>query len=107
MSTDEKPSFPADYVVPAVWEFQEQEGKFSGMNRPTAGTRFEKTLPKGDHALQLYSLGTPNGIKVTMLLEELAEAKGVEYGTRTVGHVSALRSTRFSFARRRVEDQHL
>ncbi|KAJ8613269.1 hypothetical protein CTAYLR_008527 [Chrysophaeum taylorii] len=46
-----------------------------GMNRPTAGARHEAALPKGEHPLQLYSLGTPNGIKVTILLEEL----GVEY----------------------------
>lgn len=50
-----------------------------GMNRPTAGARREESLPKGDHELQLYSLGTPNGIKVTILLEELNDMKGVEY----------------------------
>jgi len=50
------------------------------MNRPTAGSRFEATLPKGEHALQLYSLGTPNGIKVTILLEEL----GIEYDAYTI-----------------------
>lgn len=62
--SDEKPSLPADYVVPKVWEFEEQEGAMGGMNRPTAGARKEQDLKKGEHDLQLYSLGTPNGIKV-------------------------------------------
>jgi GST-like protein len=74
MSTP-KPSLPADYVVPQVWEPKTIDGVFSGMNRPTAGARTQKELPRGKHPLQLYSLGTPNGIKVTILLEEL----GVEY----------------------------
>ena len=70
---------PADYKVPEVWTFEEQEGKMGAMNRPTAGPRKEQTLPKGEYPLQLYSLGTPNGVKVTILLEELAETKGVNY----------------------------
>lgn len=70
-----KPSLPESYVVPAVWTPPEMAGPFGSINRPTAGSRFEKTLPKGNHALQLYSLGTPNGQKVTILLEEL----GIEY----------------------------
>jgi GST-like protein len=74
-----KPAFPADYVVPKVWEFEQQEGAMGGMNRPTAGKRSEQALPKGEHELQLYSLGTPNGIKCTILLEELNDLKGVEY----------------------------
>jgi hypothetical protein len=79
MSTEPTPTLPADYVVPAVWTFEEQEGKMGGMNRPTAGARSEAVLQRGDHELQLYSLGTPNGIKVTILLEELNDLKGVEY----------------------------
>ena len=71
--------YPADYVVPKVWTFEEQGGVMGGMNRPTAGARHEKKLPKGEHELQLYSLGTPNGMKVTMLLEELNDLKGIEY----------------------------
>lgn len=55
-------------------EAQEQGGTFSGTNRPFAGAWGEdKPLPKGDHALQLYSMATPNGVKATMLLEELVE----------------------------------
>jgi len=77
--TEEMPAYPEGYKVPAVWEFVPQEGKMGGMNRPTAGARKEQALPKGEHALQLYSLGTPNGVKVTILLEELNELKGVEY----------------------------
>ncbi|MGV2389460.1 MAG UNVERIFIED_CONTAM: glutathione-dependent disulfide-bond oxidoreductase [Microcystis novacekii LVE1205-3] len=74
-----KPTFPSDYVRPKVWAPEEQEGIFGGMNRPTAGARFEKALPRGEHDIQLYSLATPNGVKVTILLEELNDLKGVEY----------------------------
>ena len=71
-----KPTLPESYVVPEVWsEPATATGPFAGLNRPTAGAREEGTLPKGEHPLQLYSLGTPNGVKVTILLEEL----GVEY----------------------------
>lgn len=74
MSTEEKPSLPAEYVVPKVWEFKELGGQWGGTNRPYAGAWGEdKPLPKGEHALQLYSMGTPNGVKVTILLEELVE----------------------------------
>ena len=62
------------YTPPKVWAWnkQKQEGnRFANINRPTAGSTFEKKLPVGKHPLQLYSLGTPNGIKVTILLEEL------------------------------------
>ena len=61
-----------NYELPRVWNAAEiNQGKFSGINRPTAGARFEQELPKGEKPFQLYSLGTPNGIKVTILLEEL------------------------------------
>ncbi|KAI2510397.1 hypothetical protein MHU86_3970 [Fragilaria crotonensis] len=74
-----KPTFPPDYVRPKIWEAEVQEGLFGGMNRPTAGARFEKILPRGTHDVQLYSLGTPNGVKVTILLEELNDLFGIEY----------------------------
>lgn len=62
------------YIPPKVWQFDsENGGAFAGINRPTAGARMEATLPRGQHKLQLYSLATPNGIKVTVLLEELLE----------------------------------
>lgn len=64
-----------DWTPPNVWTFDEESGgTFASINRPTAGARFDKELPRGKHALQLYSLGTPNGQKVTILLEELLAA---------------------------------
>lgn len=56
-----------------VWE-QANGGAFASINRPVAGATHEQTLPKGQHNLQLYSMATPNGVKVTMMLEELLEA---------------------------------
>lgn len=70
------------YVPPKVWvQDKDNGGKFASINRPTAGARHEKALPVRDAPLQLYSLNTPNGVKVNMLLEELAELgiKGAEY----------------------------
>ena len=64
------------YEVPKVWRW-EDENSSKGGNRPTAGSRFEQKLPVGEAPFQLYSLGTPNGIKVTIMLEELKEL-GVE-----------------------------
>lgn len=64
-----------DYTPPKVWTAdKENGGRFASINRPTAGARFDRDLPRGDHALQLYSLATPNGQKVTILLEELLAA---------------------------------
>ncbi len=71
-----------DYVPPAVWTWdQPSGGKFASINRPIAGPTHDAQLPLGDHPFQLYSLGTPNGVKVTIMLEELLEAghKGAEY----------------------------
>lgn len=60
------------YVPPQVWSWDDENGgEFASINRPTAGARFEKALPVGKHPLNLYSMGTPNGVKVTILLEEL------------------------------------
>ena len=76
------PNQPADYVPPAVWQWTSPSGgKFASINRPTAGPTHDKELPQGDHPLQLYSLGTPNGVKVTIMLEELLAAghRGAEY----------------------------
>ncbi|MBY5035250.1 glutathione-dependent disulfide-bond oxidoreductase [Streptococcus gallolyticus] len=61
-----------DYVKPAVWRWEDENDRPSG-NRPTAGSRFEQHLPKGNHRFQVYSLATPNGIKVPIVLEELKE----------------------------------
>jgi GSH-dependent disulfide-bond oxidoreductase len=60
------------YVVPKVWKFEKENGGvFEKINRPTAGARFDRALSKGRHPIQLYSQGTWNGMKVTILLEEL------------------------------------
>ena len=72
----------SDYVPPAVWEWKPGNGgRFANINRPIAGATHDKDLPVGKHPLQLYSLGTPNGVKVTILLEELLAAghAGAEY----------------------------
>ena len=73
---------PAGYVPPKVWEWdRDNGGQFAHINRPVSGATHEKELPVGRHPLQLYSLGTPNGVKVTVLLEELLAAGhgGAEY----------------------------
>ncbi|MES2173231.1 MAG: glutathione-dependent disulfide-bond oxidoreductase [Pseudomonadota bacterium] len=63
------------YTPPKVWTWdKENGGPFASINRPIAGATHDKALPVGDHALQLYSLATPNGQKVTILLEELLAA---------------------------------
>ena len=70
------------YTPPAVWTWnKESGGRFASINRPVAGPTHEKELPVGRHPLQLYSLGTPNGVKVTVMLEELLAAghAGAEY----------------------------
>ena len=64
----------SDWTPPKVWTNKSSGGKFANINRPTAGSTHEKLLPIGDHDLQLYSLGTPNGVKVTIMLEELLAA---------------------------------
>ena len=72
----------SEYVPPKVWTWdKESGGRFANINRPIAGATHEKELPVGKHPLQLYSLGTPNGIKVTILLEELLALgyEGAEY----------------------------
>ncbi|AIY67199.1 glutathione-dependent disulfide-bond oxidoreductase [Pseudoalteromonas piratica] len=66
------------YQPPKVWQWQPGNGgKFANINRPISGATHEKQLPEGEHPLQLYSLATPNGVKVTILLEELLE-KGIK-----------------------------
>ena len=75
------------YTPPKVWTHDsENGGRFANINRPTAGSREEKELPRGEHPFQLYSLATPNGVKASIMLEELLEAghSGAEYDAYTV-----------------------
>lgn len=89
-----------DYTPPHVWTWdQEAGGRFASINRPIAGPTHEAELPVGEHPLQLHSLATPNGVKVTVMLEELLEAghdaeydawpidilKGDQFGSGFVG----------------------
>src|ERR1700687_348899 len=71
-----------EYSPPKVWVWDKPSGgRFANINRPIAGPTHQKDLPVGRHPLQLYSLGTPNGVKVTVMLEELLAAghSGAEY----------------------------
>src|SRR4026209_1882270 len=73
---------PVDYTPPKVWSWnKESGGRFASINRPIAGATHDKELPVGRHPLQLYSLATPNGQKVTIMLEELLALghAGAEY----------------------------
>src|SRR5437764_10585918 len=75
-------SSASDYTPPKVWAWNKANGgRFANINRPIAGPTHDKELPVGRHPLQLYSQGTPNGQKVTILLEELLAAghSGAEY----------------------------
>lgn len=71
----------SEWTPPKVWKNKSSGGKFANINRPIAGKTHDKVLPIGEHPLQLYSLGTPNGVKVTIMLEELLAAgvSGAEY----------------------------
>ncbi|NQZ46061.1 MAG: glutathione-dependent disulfide-bond oxidoreductase [Erythrobacter sp.] len=74
------------YTPPEVWTNTESGGRFASINRPTAGAREDKDLPRGSNPFQLHSLATPNGVKVTIMLEELLEKghTGAEYDAYTV-----------------------
>ena len=58
----------SEYTPPKVWTWTKSEGRFANINRPTSGAQHEKALPVGRHPLQLYSMATPNGVKVTVML---------------------------------------
>lgn len=77
----------ATYTPPEVWNPDtESGGRFASINRPTSGAREQKELPVGEHDFQLYSLATPNGVKATIMFEELLEAghSGAEYDAWTI-----------------------
>ncbi|MCP9222018.1 glutathione-dependent disulfide-bond oxidoreductase [Erythrobacter sp. LQ02-29] len=72
-------NLPAGYEPPKVWNAEtESGGQFAGINRPTAGARYDRDLPVGDHPFQLYSLATPNGQKAAIMFEELLAAGHAE-----------------------------
>ena len=78
----------SSYTPSKVWKWDSQEGgAFTATNRPTAGATHDKILPVGQHPLQLYSRGTPNGVKVTVMLEELLALgfQGAEYDAWLIG----------------------
>jgi len=75
------------YTPPKIWKWDaESGGKWASINRPISGATSEKALPTGKHPLQLYSLATPNGVKVTVMLEELLALghKGAEYNAHLI-----------------------
>ncbi len=77
----------ASYTPPAVWKWeQDNGGNWASVNRPIAGSTHDKELPAGSHPLQLHSLATPNGVKVTVMLEELLALghEGAEYDAYTI-----------------------
>ncbi|MBL4582864.1 MAG: glutathione-dependent disulfide-bond oxidoreductase, partial [Gammaproteobacteria bacterium] len=77
----------SEYKPPKVWTWDtESGGRFSAINRPTSGSQEQQELPVGKHPLQLYSLATPNGVKVTILLEELLALghEGAEYDAHLI-----------------------
>ncbi len=70
--SDGADNLPCGYVPPKIWTWDKANGgQFASINRPVSGSTHEQALPVGEHPLQLYSLGTPNGQKVTIMLEEL------------------------------------
>jgi GST-like protein len=82
------------YTPPEVWVWKKDDSpkwRYSNINRPIAGATHEKELARGKHPLQLYSLATPNGVKVTIMLEELLAAgqSGAEYDAWRSGSVRA------------------
>lgn len=80
--SDPSKNLPTGYVPPKVWSWDKANGgQFASINRPVSGATHEAELPVGKHPLQLHSMGTPNGVKVTIMLEELLAAghEGAEY----------------------------
>lgn len=81
----------SEYTPPKVWTWaQDDEGRFASINRPTAGAREQRELPVGEHPFQLYSLATPNGVKVTLMFEELLarDLSEAEYDAWTIDIMS-------------------
>jgi GST-like protein len=86
----------SEYVPPAVWQSPEKSGgEFASINRPVSGSTHEKTLPAGKHPFQLHSLATPNGVKVTIMLEELIE-KGIAEAEYDAYPINIMEGDQFS-----------
>jgi len=84
------------YTPPKVWTWEQSSGgKFASINRPIAGPTHDKELPRGEHPLQLYSMATPNGVKVTIMLEELL-AKGFGDAEYDAWYIDILEGDQFS-----------
>lgn len=84
-----------DYTPPKIWQWEQaSDSKFSAINRPTAGATFEQSLPVGSKPLQLYSLGTPNGVKVTVMLEELL-ARGIQEAAYDLFKINIMQGDQF------------
>ncbi|NEZ05010.1 glutathione-dependent disulfide-bond oxidoreductase [Wenzhouxiangella sp. XN201] len=86
-----------EYVPPKVWNWETAEsgGRFARINRPTAGAKYDRALPVGKHPHQLYSVATPNGVKVTMLFEELLE-RGIEGAEYDAWLIDIIKGEQFS-----------
>lgn len=83
------------YTPPKIWTHDSDNGgKFANINRPTAGARTQQALPRGQHPFQLYSLATPNGVKVTIMFEELLE-KGIKEAEYDAYLVNILEGAQF------------
>lgn len=84
------------YIPPAVWTWEEKSGgEFANINRPISGATREKALPAGKHPFQLHSLATPNGVKVTIMLEELIE-KGITEAEYDAYSINIMEGDQFS-----------
>jgi GST-like protein len=88
-------SNPSEYVPPAIWQPEESGGQFANINRPVSGPTHAKTLPAGKHPFQLHSLATPNGVKVTIMLEELLE-KGIDKAEYDAYTINIMEGDQFS-----------
>jgi len=84
-----------DYIPPKIWQWENNSGKFANINRPIAGSTHDKTLATGKHPFQLYSLATPNGVKVTIMFEELL-ARGIKDAEYDAHLINILEGVQFS-----------
>lgn len=85
-----------DYTPPTVWAWEEKSGgEFASINRPVSGPTHDKALPAGEHPFQLHSLATPNGVKVTIMLEELLE-KGIDEAEYDAYPINIMEGDQFS-----------